>query len=154
GATEPGEAVAAVRAAGLSAQVASRSGLALLGREAFVRDYWRPARLEPEPVESVTAAFRRTANPASVRVALRPAPPRTRTALEVAWQLGPRRADVQASVRWTSPDVSLALLEVAVPEQVAVADVRGPGLRGWSRVGGRVLAVLGRPVSDVTLQLV
>jgi hypothetical protein len=115
---------------------------------------WKDARgTAPAPVTYACVFGRKPGAPA-LGLELAVQPPRFEAVQDLAWRLGPRQADLRATLRLTAPDGDLALVEWDVPDHVTVARVTGPDVRHWGRSGSRVQAWLQRSVSATELQLV
>src|SRR5262249_57996724 len=74
---------------------------------------------------------------------------------DVELRVGPRQAEVRATLELTAPGKDLSLLEweVGPARALTVAGVTGPDVRGWSRSGNRVLVWLTRTTGKTTLEL-
>jgi hypothetical protein len=75
-------------------------------------------------------------------------PPAERAAAEIAWQIGARRADVEATARFTAPGGRVSLAEWIVPAGVTVTDVNGPDVYSWSRLGPRLQVWMTKPAAE------
>jgi hypothetical protein len=128
--------------------------------EAFLKDYWQPAKVETaDPQRGTlalpTAAYQRAGNGPAPTLRLRATVgPRQRATSACVWRIGPQRADLEASAHVTATDGRVSLVEWDVPAVVTVADVHGPDLLSWSRTGSRLQAWLIHPVAETTVQVV
>lgn len=78
-----------------------------------------------------------------LRPVLRAGPEPPAVTQDVAWRVGPGRADGDGTIRWK--DVSVSLMEFQLPG-VRVTEVRGADVAGWAAAGGRVQVWLRKPV--------
>jgi cell wall-associated NlpC family hydrolase len=118
--------------------------------EDFQRQIWQPLRIDPVEREP-DLAYRRTREPAAMlKLDLQGLPPAASGEQALNWQVGPGKADLHATASWSEPPAS-GPVEWEVPNGVTLTDVRGEGLRSWSRSGSLLQAWFesrsaGRPV--------
>jgi hypothetical protein len=135
------ETLVGVRLRGWEGDVAETPGLGPASADAF-RDLWQSLRADQDR-RRPAFTFRRTGGAASLRLVLRPPAPTGRGDQDLTWRVGPGRAELWASAKWPDPPPS-GLLEWHVPADVTVVELRGPGVRSWSRAGSRVQVWLDR----------
>src|SRR5262249_43232083 len=137
------ESFVGVRARGWDVDVVEAAGLEPSPLDAF-RDLWQLLRADIGPRRPVLAFRRGGAVAPGLRLALRPPAPTGRGEQDVTWRVGPGRADLRALAKWTEVPTS-GLLEWQVPADVSILELRGQGLRSWSRSGDRLQIWLDRP---------
>lgn len=137
-----GDSFLGYRAHGLAAPLAE--SLNVTGREpAALAEFW-PEGLRPDPatVSFAASTWPAADRPPVVRVRLDPHPARARARQTLTVSVGPRQADVRASVQLTAPAGDLALVEWRLSPGLTVTSVTGPAVRRWSQTGARVLVWL------------
>jgi hypothetical protein len=150
----PQEGLLAFRAEGLEASVAEVRRLNGREPEVFHRA-WQGAEVEDPGTPAMAYTFHRAAGAAPMlRLNWSVPAPRGQARHEIAWQIGPRQVEFQARARWTDPDEALALAEWELPPDLVLADVRGTGVRNWSRQGNRLQVWLQRSTGELALQLI
>jgi hypothetical protein len=121
--------------------------------EAFLRDHWLPAKSEADPRPPTKAYQRTTLGPApALRFRAATGGPEAATA-DIAWTIGPRRAEVEASAHVTVPGGVLSLVEWTVPVAVTIADVQGTDVYAWSRTNNRLQVWLNKPAAEATVRI-
>jgi hypothetical protein len=145
------ESAAAVRLTDLGATVAEARGWARLPADDFFHEFWQPLRVDAVTREP-DLAFRRTRDPAAqLQLDVKHALEGGAGSQQLHWLVGAGRAELHATATWPEAPGS-GPLEWEVPAVVNIVDVRGEGLRSWSRTGSRLQAWLtprspGGPVS-------
>src|SRR5262249_49927723 len=76
-------------------------------------------------------------SPPMLRLALTPPAPKGLGEQRLMWKVGPGRAELAATARWTNLPVA-GLLQWEVPAGIKLEEVRGANLRSWSRSGSRL----------------
>jgi hypothetical protein len=115
---------------------------------------WQAARREH--LEPPTGAYLGTRGGTPIlEMTLRAPDERGRWVQDVSWHVGPRQADLTATVRISDCGSSQSLVEWDVPPNVIVAAVSGPDVQYWSRreAGPRLQVWLKQPVRQTSLQL-
>jgi hypothetical protein len=141
------ETTAAVRAQDLTARVVEIRGWERLRTDEFLRMIWQPLRVDVVDREP-DLAFRRIRQPAPVlRLDLQMPESRASGEQRLNWLIGPGHVELQASAKWSEPPAS-GPIEWEVPAGITVTDVRGEGLRHWSRSGSRLQAWFDPRTSD------
>ena len=119
---------------------------------------WQFCRLLPDVFGKVWAelgariapasnySFRRTA--ANAGLALTLSLPRPKAQAEVVWSLYPNHADFAATLT-ASGSEDISLVEVTLPNDVSLAQVRGPALHHWNRQKTAVQIWLQQPLAVV-----
>ncbi|MCI0638520.1 MAG: hypothetical protein L0Y72_03035 [Gemmataceae bacterium] len=104
---------------------------------------------EPGPITRALS-FRRTG--AEGGIVLQAAAVSPLAKMDVSWKVHSDFADGAARVQWTTTGEPLALVELSIPPSVTLAEVRGVGLKQWSRSGARVQIWLQQPKKQVSLE--
>ncbi|MCI0380999.1 MAG: hypothetical protein L0215_25725 [Gemmataceae bacterium] len=121
-----------------------------IGPEIFSK-VWSAAGAVKEPGPITRAlSFRRTG--AAGGIVLQAAGVSPLVKMDVSWKVHSDFADGAARVQWTTTGEPLALVELSVPANVTLAEVRGAGLKQWSRTGARVQVWLQQPKKQVSLE--
>jgi hypothetical protein len=76
-----------------------------------------------------------------MRLVLLPPAPKGQGEQRLTWKVGPGRAELSATARWTGLPVA-GLLQWEIPAGIHLGEVRGPNLRSWSRTGSHLQAWL------------
>jgi hypothetical protein len=149
----PREGLLAFRTEGLDATVAEVRRLN--GREpAVFHRAWQLAEVEDPGPPAMAYTFHRAAGAAPLlRLNWAPPAPRGQARHEITWQVGRRQITFQARVRLADPDEDLILAEWDLPPGLVLAEVRGAGLRNWSRQGDRLQVWLQRSTGEGDLRL-
>jgi len=146
------ETTAAVRLQDLGTQLNEARGWERFGPDEFLHTIWQPLRVDIVDREP-DLAFRRTHQPTPVlRLDLHLPESNSSGEQQINWLVGPGQVELQASARWSEPPFS-GLLEWEVPASISITDVRGEGLRYWSRSGSRLQAWLDSRPSDHSANL-
>jgi hypothetical protein len=84
---------------------------------------------------------------------LTPEPAPLQVTQDLAWRLGPRQADLHATLNVRSRTDPPALVEWQIPASVTVVQVTGPDVRSWNRSGSRLQVWLQRSAERTELRL-
>jgi hypothetical protein len=141
------------RAQGIQLTDARPAVASPLTADAFLKEYWQPAKVESDARPPTQAYQRSSAGPAPV-IRLRATPvPRPRTTTDVHWHIQSHEAELKATARITADAAQFALVEWDVPSAVVITDVRGPEIHRWSRTGSRLQVWLTRPSGEATISV-
>lgn len=88
-----------------------------------------------------------------LRLNLAPAPSGLAATQSLAWRVGDDVAELSAEAHLRAPGPGLIVARWSVPEALVVADVSGPDVRSWSRLGSAVEVWFERPKRNVRLEL-
>jgi hypothetical protein len=151
-ATQTTAGLLAYRAEGVRPRLVRHLGINGDARNEFVR-FWRSAGLDDPGPGLHAYSFVRGAGIPYVQLALEAPVTDVECTQQVAWHVGPRRADLAAAAELSSPRRDLCLVEWDVPAAVRGLDVWGPDVRTAARHGGRVQIWLRRPVERVEVHV-
>src|SRR5438067_2092747 len=125
-------------------------GITSIGADVFGR-IWADAGEKDLGTVSRAYSFRRTAGQAGLVLA--PAVPRPRAQGDIVWTIFPNHADFAATLQLSSSGEDVSLVEVSLPVDIILADVRGPALHHWSRQSTGVQIWLHQPHKQAVLEL-
>jgi hypothetical protein len=138
----PGGSFLGYRERGLAARLVE--SLNVTGRDPIAFGAFWPEALRPDPA---TVSFAASTGPDAdkppvVRLRLDPHATGARARQALTVTVGPRQADVQASVKLSAPAGGLSLVEWRLSPGLTITGVTGPEVRQWNQTGDRVLVWL------------
>jgi hypothetical protein len=80
--------------------------------------------------------------------------PRFRGIQDILWRVGPRQADLAATIQLRGSEENLAVVAWEIPQEITVVEVSGKDIRSWSRAGSRVQVWLRQGTTETTLELI
>lgn len=132
----------AIRLQDFQAKVFDSTGWSGISAAALFRDRWQALRVDTSDQEP-DLAFRRISSSApGPRISLQLPEAQIEGGEEIVWRVGPDRADLRATATWPEAPPS-GPLEWIVPSDIAVSEIRGAGIRSWSRSGNVIQVWLG-----------
>jgi hypothetical protein len=130
----------ALRTVGVAVEAVGKSGLIDHAGDDLYREFKGVADLRLDPAVPVRVYRPVAGAAAELRPTLRAGPEPPSITQEVAWRVGPHRADAEGAIRWAAKGDAVPVLEFLVPG-VRVLEVRGADVAGWSQPGPTVLGL-------------
>jgi hypothetical protein len=143
----------AVLAEQLTTQVIEHLRLTGIRSEDFLSVWSRANRPETAPLAAAYSFRRKPGGAPLLRVQLGPQVTPLSASQEIVWQVGPRRADMQAAVRLTALDGTIANVELQLMPGFTLSEITGKDVRHWTTAGPRAQVWMRRSLKETELQL-